>query len=55
MGDMSSMSRESRKQKLRSQMITPDREYPPSKNRVEEEELFTARQKKRRRHMVCLL
>ncbi len=52
MGDMSSMSRESRKQKLRSQMITPDREYPPSKNRVEEEELFTARQKKRRRHMV---
>ena len=49
---MSSMSRESRKQKLRSQMITPDREYPPSKNRVEEEELFTARQKKRRRHMV---
>lgn len=52
MSDMNSMSRERRKQQFRSQMITPDQDYPPNRRLVEEEEMRVGRQKKRRRHMV---
>ncbi len=51
MSDMSSMNRESKKQQLRSQMITPGQEYPPSRKRVEEEEMHAGHQKKRRRYL----
>lgn len=52
MGDSSSMSRESRKQKLRSQMITPDRDYPPARGLAAEEEQYAERLKRHRRHMI---
>ncbi len=51
MSDMSSMNRESKKQQLRSQMITSGQEYPPSRRRMEEEEMHVGHQKKRRRYL----
>ena len=39
MNDMSSMSRESKKQQLRRQMITPEKDYPPNRRKQEEEEM----------------
>lgn len=52
MSDMSSMSRESKKKQLRSQMISPGQEYPAARSRIEEETMQKARQKIRRRHMA---
>lgn len=52
MSDMSSMSRERKKQQLRSQMITPGQDYPLSGDRREEEENNAARYNRRRRHMT---
>ena len=55
MNDMSSMSRESKKQQLRRQMITPEKDYPPNRRKQEEEEMHASRQKKHRRHMVLAI
>ena len=55
MSDMSSMSRESKKQQLRRQMITPEKDYPPNRRKQEEEEMHASRQKKHRRHMVLAI
>ena len=52
MGDMSLMSRESKKQQLRRQMITPGKDFPSGRSRKEEEELYAARQKKRRKNLI---
>lgn len=52
MGDMSSMSRESKKQQLRRQMITPGKDFPSGRSQMEEQELYAARQKKRRRNLM---
>lgn len=52
MGDMSSMSRESKKQQLRRQMITPGKDFPPGRSQKEEQELYAARQKKRRKNLI---
>ena len=52
MGDMSLMSRESKKQQLRRQMITTGKDFPSGRSRKEEEELYAARQKKRRKKLI---
>ena len=48
MSDMSSMSRERKKQKLRSQMITPGKDNSSLENWIDEEESSRIRKKFRR-------
>ena len=52
MSDMSSMSRERKKQKLRSQMITPGKDHASSGNWMEGEEAGRVRRKSGRRHLA---
>ena len=52
MSDMSSMSRERKKQKLRSQMITPGKDHASSGNWMEGEEAGRVRRISGRRHLA---